>query len=1121
MLLRMLSITLALIFYTAASAQEKYIHHRITAAVEPEKHFIEAVDNITIPPDQMKTELHFLLVSDLTVASETPGVTIRKDESKIKAKDFGMDQEDFEVSSSITQNKYSIVFAKGITAFALKLSGKIHYTIKQMGAEYARSFSQSPGIIDEKGVFLGGSTYWVPWFNDRLITFELTTSLPETWDAVSQGKRTRHEVKNGRRMTRWDSPEPMEEIFLIAAKFSEYSTSAGAVNVMAFLRTPAENLANKYLETTAQYLEMYRKLVGPYPFSKFALVENFWETGYGMPSFTLLGQQIIRFPFILHSSYPHELLHNWWGNSAYVDFKTGNWCEGITVYMADYLIKEQRGQGMEYRRSTLQKYTDYVNPANDFPLNKFLSRHNASSEAIGYGKCMMMWNMLREDVGDQLFVKGFQTFYRNNKFKAASFADIRKAFESVTNRDLAAFFHQWVDRTGAPELALSGVSAKKTGDGYRLQFTVGQIQEGDVFVLNIPIAISLKKKAEIKKVKMAQKQQSFSFDLPAEPLSVRVDPQFDLFRKLNYNEISPSLSKIFGAEDILILLPSRADKSQFKIYENLANIWAKDKSKKIRIIPDSRVSELPADKPVWLFGWQNLYRYLIEQGLQDYNAEIQGNSVRLGKSTFSGNSNSYIVSVRHPRNHGSVIVWLAAEREKAIDGLARKLPHYGKYSYLVFEGDEPANIAKGQWPAVNSPLHIKLTDKQPDNISLPKRPALVKPAPLFSAKRMLATVKYLAGDELEGRGLGSAGIEKAAQYIVEQFKKAGLKPAGENGTYFQTWQETVDNKGNKAPVKNIIGFIPGEKKEFAGESVVVSAHYDHLGYGWPDMRKGNEGRIHHGADDNASGIAVMLELARLLGKNFQPDRTVIFAAFTAEESGLLGSQHYVKTMQQFPVKKVIADLNLDTVGRLGENKLLVLNSSSAKEWKFIFMGTGYVTGVDADMVTQELDASDQMSFIKAGVPAVQFFSGPNLDYHRPSDTADKIDAAGMVKIAAFVREALVYLSEREKSLTFTGGGMKKAPQKVARTGRRAATGTMPDFAFSGKGVKIGGVAPDSPAVKAGLQKGDVIIRLGGKNILDLRDYSNALKTYSPGDEAMLVYIRNGKKTAVKIKFGER
>jgi len=1106
------SMLLVLVLTALIWAEKSNIHHEINATVDPASQFIQATDKITIPAAYVNSVIYFLLNSDLKIESQTEGVSLKLDETQIKGKDFGMDREDFELSSSITQNKYALKFDKEISGdaiFTLKFSGKIHNPVKEMGEEYARGFSQTPGIIDAQGVYLGGSTYWVPWFNEDLVTFELTTILPESWDVVSQGKRTLHELKDGRQITTWSAPEPMEEVYLIAAQFNEYSYSVGAVDVMAFLRTPDENLANKYLETTAQYLEMYRKLLGPYPFSKFALIENFWETGYGMASFTLLGPQVIRFPFILHSSYPHELLHNWWGNSAYVDFETGNWCEGITVYMADHLIKEQRGQGLDYRRSTLQKFTDYVTPENDFPLTKFLSRHNASSEAIGYGKSMMAWNMLREDVGDEQFMQGFQKFYRDNKYKFASFGDIKTAFEEVTGNELDYFFDQWITRTGAPELQLSNIKVSQVNSEYKLAFTLKQIQKGDVYNLNVPVAVSFAASAEIEKVNMTEREQNFGLSFSKEPLLVQIDPQFHLFRKLHPNEIPPSLSKLYGSEKILILLPAETSESQSVIYKQLSGIWSKDKTKNIEVKMDSEISKLPADQAVWVFGLDNKFSKSIAGNLKGYNAEIKKTSVRIEKSNFEADANSIIVTTRHPNNPNSVIALLSVDAKEAIPGLARKLLHYGKYSYLAFEGTEPTNIAKGQWPAVNSPLSSTLAKGDTKIFTdLKKRKALATLDPVFNAERMMDFVNYLADAKLKGRAPGTPELDEAADYIAEQFKKAGLQPGADDGSYFQVWEDVVDANGTKAPVKNVIAIIPGTNKDMAGESVVVSAHYDHLGLGWPDVRKGNEGKIHFGADDNASGVAVMMELASLLGKTLKPQRTIVFVAFTLEENGLVGSKYYVKNSKRFPVKKVIGNLNLDTIGRLGENKLLVLNTSSAREWRFIFMGAGYVTGVDAEMVTQELDASDQMSFIKAGVPGVQFFSGANHDYHRPSDTIDKIDAAGMVKVATFVRESILYLAERKEPLSFKGI-QKSATKMPKQQGTRSATtGSMPDFTYSGTGVKIGALSPDSPAAKAGLQKGDVIVKLGEFNVTNLRDYSTALKNFSPDDKVKLIYKRN-------------
>jgi Zn-dependent M28 family amino/carboxypeptidase len=391
---------------------------------------------------------------------------------------------------------------------------------------------------------------------------------------------------------------------------------------------------------------------------------------------------------------------------------------------------------------------------------------------------------------------------------------------------------------------------------------------------------------------------------------------------------------------------------------------------------------------------------------------------------------------------------------------------------------------------------------------------------------MMEHVKYLASDDLKGRGLGTEELDLASKYIAEQFGAAGLKPAGEDGTFFQTWNEKKGKEEKQLTRKNVIGIIPGTDEKLTGQSVVLSAHYDHLGLGWPDVRKGNEGKIHNGADDNASGVSVMIELAKLMGKTEKPKRTIIFVAFTGEETGLVGSRYYVENYTEFPADKVIANINLDTVGRLSGRKLLILNGGSAREWKFIFMGTEYVTGIPISLVTEELDASDQRSFIEAGIPAIQIFSGPEEDYHKPTDTFDKIDADGMVKVATVTKEIIEYLAEREEPLDYTGQTKEDKFQtdKVEQTEkkeRRVSTGTMPDFQFSGEGVKIGAVSPGSPAEKSGLQTGDIIVKFEDTPIKSLRDYSNALKTKQPGDVVKIEYIRDGEHKTVQLELAER
>jgi hypothetical protein len=1111
-------------------AQNSLIHHKIDANVSPSVSFLEVTNEITIPEYLLGSELNFKLHNAITVTSLTEGINIELINKDVNAKDVGMDREESESSDVLLLNEYKIIFPAGQTGdltLTLKYSGKIESPIEQSAENYARGFNESPGIISEIGVYLAGSTYWIPYFGDELITFNLTASTPAGWKTVSQGTRTKDEDVNDVHVDEWDSPEPMEEVFLISAKFTEYDYAVGAVTAMAFLRTPDEGLANKYLQTTAQYLEMYRQLVGLYPYSKFALVENFWETGYGMPSFTLLGETIIRFPFILHSSYPHELLHNWWGNSVYVDFKTGNWCEGLTAYMADHLIKEQRGQGIDYRRSTLQKFTNYVNEENDFPLAEFRSRYNEPSEAIGYGKSLMMWNMLRQDLGDENFVRGFQKFNRNNKFKFASFDDIRIAMEETSGKDLSEFFTRWVMRKGAPELQMKNVTVNKSGESYTIEFTLAQVQKEDPFVVNVPVFIYTESDFVKEILNMNSREQSYSVNLNNKPVRIDIDPEFDLFRRLHYNEIPPALSTAYGSDKVLIILPSGEDKSGLESYKTLANNWLEEKPGKFEIIYDNEIESIPSDKAIWLYGWSNKYKNLIRDGLSDYSTQLNDNSVVISKKSLSKENNSFIVSVRNPNNPEEVVVWLTIGNKDAVPGLVRKLPHYSKYSYLVFEGDEPTNIEKGQWKVVNSPLSkLLVTNEEIVLAKIPNREPLAKLKPVFSAEKMLEHVKFLASDELKGRGLGTEELDKAAQYIADQFTEAGLQPAGDEETFFQQWTEKVGKEGKQFALKNVIGIIPGTDEKLAGQSVVLSAHYDHLGLGWPDVRKGNEGKIHNGADDNASGVSVMIELAKLMGESEKPKRTIVFIAFTGEEAGLIGSKYYVQNYKTFPADKVIANLNLDTVGRLFGKKLLVLNGGSAREWKFIFMGTDYVTGIPTSMVTEQLDASDQTAFIEAGIPAVQLFSGPEEDYHKPTDTYDKIDTDGMVKVAAVTKEVIQYLAEREEPLEFTGVTAKEKLQtdkkeEAPKKERRVSTGTMPDFQFTGEGVKIGAVMADSPAEKSGLLKGDVIVKFDDKPVKSLKDYSNLLKEHQPGDVVTIEYVRDGVNKTVKLTLAER
>ena len=233
----------------------------------------------------------------------------------------------------------------------------------------------------------------------------------------------------------------------------------------------------RYLKASADYLKLYRGLFGPYPFEKFAIVENFLPTGYGYPSYTLLGGEVIRLPFIIGTSLPHEIAHNWWGNGVLVDYPQGNWSEGLVTYVADYLLQEKKSAaaGRDYRYRILTDFAALVSPEGDFPLNRFVGRADPASRAIGYGKGAMVFHMVRTMIGDDAFFAALRDLCREKLYRTASWDDFTRAFSKTAGKDLAPFMDQWLTRPGGPQLSLANVAVKREGGGWLVTGKITQL----------------------------------------------------------------------------------------------------------------------------------------------------------------------------------------------------------------------------------------------------------------------------------------------------------------------------------------------------------------------------------------------------------------------------------------------------------------------------------------------------------------------------------------------------------------------------------------------------------------------------------------------------------------------
>lgn len=665
------------------------IHQDISCKLDIISHSMEAIVDISFKETYNNTNGYFFrLNKNLAVLSS--GLKIEKQ----PAADAG--------SNYMT---YKIVADEGqsLKKFQIKYSGVIYEKPDGGVAEYARGFSQTPGIIGEDGVYLGGASYWVPSFGDELFTYKLSIDLPKEWLAVSQGEKSTYEHS-----IVYSCSKPQEEIYLIAAKYSFYENDYEGIKIQAFLRNADNDLATRYLEATANYMKMYIQMLGEYPYTKFALVENFWETGYGMPSFTLLGEKVIRFPFILYSSYPHELLHNYWGNSVYVDYSGGNWCEGITAYMADHMLKEQQGQGAEYRRSTLQKYTDFVNESNDFPLTSFLNRNNAAEEAIGYGKCLMMNHMLRMKMGDEQFLNGYRKFYQDFIFKRASFTDIEQEFMQLAKWDVPAFFNQWVNLEGAPSFKIDNVRKTMVKNEWVLNFNIIQTQKEPEFIMDIPVAVYFEDTVVKLVFSVQSKNEEISYKSIKQPLRVELDPEFDVFRKLDSRESPSAISQIIGDKKLLIVLPS-AD-PLLAAYQKMAKTWKESGAMTgitVIIVMDNAITKLPKDKSVWVIGKNNKLKSKLP-GLESLKSQVTDKEYET--LSIAMKSGSIVLTSNPTDAQGITYGFISCSEASAVEGLTRLLPHYGKYSVLAFEGSRPNNTAKIVLNALNSPLHFQFPD---------------------------------------------------------------------------------------------------------------------------------------------------------------------------------------------------------------------------------------------------------------------------------------------------------------------------------------------------------------------------------------------------------------------------
>lgn len=658
-----------------ASNSAPVLHSQMQIQLIPALSNIQVVIQIELPKNSSRS-ISFQLHKNLNIESRDPENTVT-------------------LVRTATGNEISSEWRLDRTGqdqtISLHYSGTINDPIEDDG--------DSSGLITNEGTVLFGSSYWYPVFSDTDLTYEIEIVTPENYKILTQGDLISEEIKNHQLITHYSEKLPQDEVYLVAGAYQTFTLKKNNINYSVWLHENDTTLAEKYLKLLPQYTEHFSELIGPYAYASFSTIENLWETGYGMPSFTLLGPQVMRLPFILTSSLPHEILHNWWGNSVYVNYQTGNWCEGLTTYMADHWQQELTHQDVSYRQNTLINYQDYVKDGNEFPLKDFKGRHSESSQAIGYGKSMMLFHMLKVRLGENIFNQAMRNFYKNNIFKVAGFQDLKTSFEAVSGENLSRYFNQWVSQKGAPQIKLEQASSSSDNDSYVTTFTLKQSEVA--YELTVPVRFTYSDRTTEKiNFSIDSIEKVFSYKSTQKITKIEIDPDFDVFRQIYTEERPLTLSHLFGTEQVKIFAVNTSEASAF-----IDTFKAKfqGQSDVLSLTDDL---QLPSDADVLFVGDSPQIRNIFKNQLPQEKFSITDSELMINNQNYDVNASSWVLIARSLKNPDQALIWVRWSSDMNSAEWAQRLTHYGKYGLLIFQG-RPV-VLKDNWPITRSPLKKEL-----------------------------------------------------------------------------------------------------------------------------------------------------------------------------------------------------------------------------------------------------------------------------------------------------------------------------------------------------------------------------------------------------------------------------
>jgi len=634
-------------------------------------------------------------ILDLTIGENSPDLTLL-DSTSIKALDSNL--ADLILALDPPKSALWVLFEHDTheeISFTMQYSAVFEADVDDVTFSNQNVGREVTGTILEKGAYFSPGAFYYPRGNDGLMNFQVTATIPSNWESIADGNSIASVSEGDTKVQSWTNPYQSDGLMFMAAPFSVKHAKAGEVDVYCYFFEEDTSLFEAYLPATVGYVNMYAQLIGDYPYKRFTVAENFFPTGYGMPAWTLLGQQVIRLPFIVMTSLGHEVLHNWWGNSIYVDYEKGNWCEGLTVYGADYRYKLKRGSASarDYRKDILKQYKSYVNKENEFPVREFEARHNAESRTIGYNKTMMIFHMIEEIIGEEAFFQTWRDVFAENKGQQVSWEKWLTAYEKSSGIDLSYIIPQWVDRVGAASIEVQLLESEYVDNQTRVKFKV--VQSGkDLYSLQIPVKFS-GIESQNTQVGIIDTSAIFEFTVEGHATAFELDPDYNLFRHLYPQEIEATIAAAMGAPEKYFWFYRVGDKDALKSFGDA--------------LTEGDITPASGEDVVTV-GQEGNYAIFALNPAQlpqelSKRVHMDKSKITINGETFPREGHTFVLSSNEAENAAKMLVVISNDLG-SLPRIGQLVPHYGKYSYLAFKGVR--NVAKGQWPALTSPLRVEL-----------------------------------------------------------------------------------------------------------------------------------------------------------------------------------------------------------------------------------------------------------------------------------------------------------------------------------------------------------------------------------------------------------------------------